>query len=189
MTSTRLWHFLTPSPLCPPNIHCLSANLGYFLTPPSVRTSYMEAPIRLSRHWPGQHLHAVICWRETGSSFHIITGAPVWGLRLSQTILLVSLTKDHRNFSPPQVCARFNFETARLLQMLMHNRPLRWERPWLRLSAPHRSGANNNYLVKMLCHSWLTIFENNFVYPSHWITTDSPFEIFYINTVIKWNRS
>ena len=37
--------FLPPPPLCPQNLYCLSANLGYFLTPPSVRTSYMEAPL------------------------------------------------------------------------------------------------------------------------------------------------
>ena len=46
MMSAKFSDFLTvPSPLCPNSMQCLSANLGYFLTPlPPVCTSYLEAP-------------------------------------------------------------------------------------------------------------------------------------------------
>ena len=33
MTFTRFCDFSTPPPLCPQNLYCLSANLGYFLSP------------------------------------------------------------------------------------------------------------------------------------------------------------
>ena len=47
MTSTRFWDFFTPPPLRPQNLYYLFVRyLGSFSTPtpPSVRTSYMEAP-------------------------------------------------------------------------------------------------------------------------------------------------
>ena len=47
MTSAKFGILLPPTPLCPNFMYCLSAKLRYFLTPPpppSVRTSYMEAP-------------------------------------------------------------------------------------------------------------------------------------------------
>ena len=44
MTSTYFLDFVPLPPLCLQNLHCLSANLLNFLIPPSVWTSYMEAP-------------------------------------------------------------------------------------------------------------------------------------------------
>ena len=48
MTSAKCLGFFYPNPLCLYFMYCLSAKLGYFLTPlpPSVRTSYMEAHLR-----------------------------------------------------------------------------------------------------------------------------------------------